>query len=116
MAKSVPKWVPNDSQIGGPRQIFAGPIWATQIVSNVLKFKLKSRVAFNFQFCHSGAGSGVENDAKTGPETASGRNWAVRASWEAPGVYLGIWYPKSKTSSFSQHPKCWVLVFLGHLQ
>ena len=32
---------------------------------------------------------GVEIEATTGPETASGRNWAAIASWEAPGVHLG---------------------------
>ena len=29
---------------------------------------------------------GREIEATTGPETASGRDWAARGSWEAPGV------------------------------
>ena len=39
---------------------------------------------------------GVEIEAKSDPETASGRDWAARGLGEAPGVHLGpFWVPKS---------------------
>ena len=58
---------------------------------------------------------GIGSEATTGPETASGRNWAARASWEAPGVHLGAVSENVPESVRKEVPKqvdlrtsCWV--------
>ena len=52
---------------------------------------------------------GVENQRKNGPRTASIRNLAGRASWEAPGVDSGaiwgsFWVPKSAENGSENEP------------
>ena len=48
--------------------------------------------------------SGVENEANTGPVTASGRNWVTTAFWGPYGSDSGgIWGPKVWSGKGSQN-------------
>ena len=62
---------------------FRGAFWDSVAGSRISEKTLKTIENLFFEF------PGVEVDAKTGPETASGRDWAARGSWEAPGSDLG---------------------------